>query len=184
VGPSDQPEGAPGSESGSLPPTELAASGAQRRAAIADGATAEVERTFVLFELAREPYAIPLEHVVKIERVPPLIPVPRTPSFVRGIASLRGEIVCVVDLRSLLGLSGSNLAPHGLLVLQDGARHFAVLSDVLPDYFKIKTSAILPSPNARAGDGVVSEVIERQGTFIALLDTKKLFSVLGSRLDV
>lgn len=166
-----------------LDPSQLAAAGANRRSAIEVGSTEEVERTFVAFELAQEPYAIPLECVVKIERVPPLIPVPRTPSFVRGIASLRGEIVCVVDLRQLLGLPGSTLAPHGLLVLQDGARHVAVLSDVLPDYFKVRTGAILPSPNRSTSEGVVNEVIERGGTFIALLDVKKLFSVLGSRLD-
>lgn len=165
-----------------LDPAQLAAAGARRRSAVAGEGTAEAERTFVAFELAGEPYAIPLEWVVKIERVPAIIPVPRTPAFVRGIASQRGEIVCVVDLRTLLGLPGSTLVPHGLLVLQDGPRRVAILSDVLPDYFKVRASAIVPSPTLRAGDGVVLEVIERGEAFIGLIDVKKLLDLLGTRL--
>lgn len=165
-----------------LDPSQLAAAGARRRAAISEDGATEPERTFVAFELAGEHYSIPLEWVVKIERVPPIIPVPRTPGFVRGIASLRGEIVCVIDLRQILGLPGSTLVPHGLLVLQDGPRHIAILSDILPDYFKVKTSAILPSPTAKAGDGIVLEVIERGDNFIGLIDVKKLLALLGTRL--
>jgi purine-binding chemotaxis protein CheW len=178
-----------GPEEEILDAAELAHAGAQRRATIQDGSAFEPDRTFVAFQLAGEPYAIPLEWVQKIERVPPVVPVPRTPPFVRGIASLRGEIVCVVDLRQILGLPGSTQKPHGLLVLQEGTRRVALLSDVLPDYFRVKPSAILPSPSAKDGEGIVTEIIERKGatgradTFVALLDVKKLLDSLGSRLD-
>jgi two-component system chemotaxis response regulator CheV len=170
---------------GDLPdPQSLAEAGAKRAAALRAGATAEPERSFIRFELGGERYCVPLESVTKIERVPPIIAVPRTPSFVRGIASLRGEIVTVIDLAAVIGGEPSTTLAHGLLVLADATRRVGILSDTLPDYFRVGVSQLLPAPSGRAGDALITNAIDRKEGTTAVLDVKKLMEVLARRTDV
>ena len=70
-----------------------AASGPQARE------DATLLREFLTFQLAGDPYAGPVERVREIVRMRPVTPVPRVPAALRGVISLRGEIVEVVDLR-------------------------------------------------------------------------------------
>ena len=56
------------------------------------------------FELAGAPYAVPVERVREIVRMGPVTPIPRTPEDVRGVISLRGEMIELIDLRRRLGL--------------------------------------------------------------------------------
>jgi chemotaxis signal transduction protein len=165
-------------------PLALAEAGARRSAELLAGATAEVERSFIRFEMGGERYCVPLESVTKIERVPPIVPVPRTPPFVRGIASLRGEIVTVIDLGAVIGGEPATTIPHGLLVLADGARRVGILSDALPDYFRVVGSQLLPAPTGKAGDALITNAIEREDGAVAVLDVKKLMEVLARRSDV
>jgi chemotaxis signal transduction protein len=166
-----------------LDPSSLAQAGARRSAALRAGATAEPERSYIRFEMGGERYCVPLESVTKIERVPPIVTVPRTPTFVRGVASLRGEIVTVIDLAAVIGGEPSTNVAHGLLVLAEGAHRVGVLSDGLPDYFRVVTSQLLPAPSGRAGDALISNAIERKEGTIAVLDVKKLMEVLARRTD-
>ena len=73
---------------------------------------------YVLFAIAATQYAVPEAHVTELERVPRLTLVPRVPSWLRGVANLRGDIVSVVDLRIFLGLSGALPPSARLLVVR------------------------------------------------------------------
>jgi purine-binding chemotaxis protein CheW len=69
-----------------------------------------VER-HVLFRVARERYALPLQAVREV--VLPQAPfarVPRAAGAVRGVMNLRGRVVAVVDLAELMGLEPQPLA--------------------------------------------------------------------------
>src|SRR5207248_11329749 len=133
---------------------------------------------FIRFDIGGEHYAVPLDNVTKIGRVPTIVPVPRTPEFVKGIASLRGEIVTVVDLCAVLGVATPEQTPHGLLVLQDGTRRVGILSDGLPDYFRAQISTLTPAPSGRSSDALVAHAIEREQGIVAVLDVRKLMDVL------
>jgi purine-binding chemotaxis protein CheW len=51
------------------------------------------------FGLAGETYAVPVEQVSAILKPPPITEVPRGPHTVRGIISVRGRLVTIIDLR-------------------------------------------------------------------------------------
>jgi purine-binding chemotaxis protein CheW len=65
----------------------------------------------VVFRVARERYALPLEAVRQVVLPqPPFARVPRAGGAVRGVMNLRGRVVAVVDLAELMGLAPQPLA--------------------------------------------------------------------------
>jgi purine-binding chemotaxis protein CheW len=51
------------------------------------------------FRLAGETYAVPVVQIAAILKPPPITEVPRGPHTVRGVVSVRGRLVTVIDLR-------------------------------------------------------------------------------------
>ena len=80
---------------------DLARRAAERRSAEVESVAVRQLLTFVL---DASPYALPVARVREIVRVRPITPVPRVPSDVCGVISLRGEILEVIDLRLRLRL--------------------------------------------------------------------------------
>ncbi|WP_432544306.1 chemotaxis protein CheW [Kineococcus sp. SYSU DK002] len=70
-----------------------------------DGEENDTSSDFVTFEMAGESYALPMERVQEIIRMPELIRVPLGPSALEGLANLRGRVLPVVSLRTCCGLS-------------------------------------------------------------------------------
>lgn len=59
---------------------------------------------YLSFVLEQDAFVVRVSYVHEILRLPPLTPVPRAPSWVRGIVSVRGQLVTVMDLRTRMGL--------------------------------------------------------------------------------
>ncbi len=84
----------------------------------------------VVFRLDREHYALPLASVREV--VPPpasLSQVPRAPPAVRGVMNLRGRVVTIVAMRTLLELKGLGVPPRDqkILLLDRGRRDLGLL---------------------------------------------------------
>ncbi len=56
----------------------------------------------VTFRIDHELYAVAVESVRSIEKVQPIRPIPHAPEHVIGIMNLRGVVMTVADLRSIL----------------------------------------------------------------------------------
>ena len=59
---------------------------------------------FLSFFLGAEEYAIEILKVQEIIGLLPITPVPKMPSYVRGVLNLRGKIVPIMNLRVRFGL--------------------------------------------------------------------------------
>src|SRR5216684_8773873 len=55
--------------------------------------------------LGEERYAVETRHLRAVQWASGITPVPCTPGFVVGIVSVRGEIVTLLDLASMIGLT-------------------------------------------------------------------------------
>ena len=64
-----------------------------------------------------ETYVLPIETLAAIYEQTPVVPVPCTPDYVRGIANIRGHIVPVVDLGALLQMPVSAGAQAAALIV-------------------------------------------------------------------
>ena len=60
---------------------------------------------WVTFHLVDELYAVSSAHVREMVVMPKIVPVPKTPSHIRGVINLRGQVISVMDLRLRLGLA-------------------------------------------------------------------------------
>ena len=125
-------------------------------------------------------FSLPIGCVERTERIPPTTPMPRAPDYVRGIASLRGGVVCVLDLAAMLGQSKHNDEWKSLLVVSVGTRRLGILSDTLPDFERVEAEELLGVPSTDLE--LYSGAVERDGNLVGLLDPRKLFDHLEERL--
>ncbi len=56
-------------------------------------------RQFIVFKLDEQLYGIDIQNVQIIERMKPIMRVPKAPDCVKGVMNLRGEIIPVISLR-------------------------------------------------------------------------------------
>jgi positive phototaxis protein PixI len=78
---------------------------------------------------------LPIQQLVEVLKIPTdaVVPIPHLPTWVMGVYNWRGEILWVVDLGHLCGLTpwyqqASNVSIHSAVILQAGARNASSLS--------------------------------------------------------
>ncbi len=167
------------SESGAVPANGerrwdvLAREAAQRR----DLGSEPVELLQLLtFELEGAPYALPVECVREIVRIRPITPVPRMPEDVRGVISMRGEIVQVVDLRRRLGLEPVEPGRRSRVIVVHGGdgRVAGLLVDAVTEVMSVADDALRP---ASGEAGAVDELCVRGEEFVSLVDLDRVLAV-------
>lgn len=138
----------------------------------------EVPQIEVLeFLLGDEEYGVMLEDVREIIRMKPITEVPRAPVFIRGIISLRGTMIPVIDLKIRLKLGETQISPATrIVIISDDSKYFGVIVDKINGVVKIREDMIEPTPPTISPD--VSEFIKGLGKYgekiVRLLDLHKL----------
>jgi len=78
---------------------------------------------YVTFYVGNEAYGVSIDYVQEIIWVPGIIKIPRTPSYLEGLANLRGNILTVIDTSIKFGLEKEPLSETSrVLVLNDGRK--------------------------------------------------------------
>lgn len=104
----------------------------------AEGDGLEHPTGVVTFALSGQRFALEIRYVWEILLVQRLSPLPGTPSYLRGIYDLRGQLLPIFDLRGLLGLSGAPPSdPAWAIVCGETHSEFLVLSDDTPEVGEI-----------------------------------------------
>jgi purine-binding chemotaxis protein CheW len=78
---------------------------------------------YLTFSLAKEGYGISIMKVKEIIEVMSITPMPQAPPFVKGVINLRGKIVPVADLRTKLGIQGSEYTDRSCIIVLDLSRN-------------------------------------------------------------
>jgi purine-binding chemotaxis protein CheW len=154
-----------------------------RRAAAGGGAPAAGEsvRELLVFSVAEAPHAVPVEHVREIVRVRPVTPIPGVLECVRGVISLRGEIIQVVDLSRRLGLEPTELRRASRIVVlhgQDG-RGAGLLVDAVREVVRAPEAAI--GPPVGGDSGAVGALYANEGEFVSIIDLDHVLDIDAGR---
>ena len=145
----------------------------------------EAGEDLLCFAIANEEYGIDIRRVWEIIRPRSITEIPRAPEFIRGIISLRGEIVPVLDLRRRLGFPPAEVVFPGerIVVAIHNERRIGMAVDAVSHKIRVSQDRITP-PAALPGaqeSGFLTGVCRHQGRLIAVLDAD---AVLGFHVDV
>lgn len=73
------------------------------------------------FRVGDESYALPVEQVVEVAEIGQIAPIPGAPAAVLGVRNLRGQVVPVIDLATILGTPREEPAER-LVITEDAGR--------------------------------------------------------------
>ncbi len=112
----------------------------------------------VVFELCGERYAVASRVVREIRGLCGLTSLPGVPAFVMGIMNVRGEILSVVDLGTLLGLSPSPFKEAArVMVLSGAGMTFGIAVHALQGTLRLSLQELQQAPVT--GDGFAQGVV-------------------------
>lgn len=147
---------------------------------------------------------LPVQFLTEVLTIPihQVTPIPMMGPWVMGVYNWRGEVLWVVDLGQLLGLTpwyqqGGNLSNHNLLVIRNqdegqashpGAetqRKLGLVVSQVQDITVIPPSEIRPPNTAIAAPALAPYLkgytLSSQGQLQSCLDTEAIFSMLVKR---
>jgi purine-binding chemotaxis protein CheW len=147
------------------------------------GSSATAGRTradqHVVFRLAGNTYAVPIDNVLEISRLPGVTTVPNVPDWVLGLVNVRGDIVSLVDLRDFLGQGHSVFnALSRMLVVR--ARPEEMTAGLMVDEvlgIRFIGADRICAPDLSSDDPVVSYlrgVVDADGKLLVVLDLDRL----------
>lgn len=107
-------------------------------------------RALLLFSLGEEWYAFPIEGVREIYNDYLVTRIPRTPEFILGVVNVRGEIISITDLGTMMRVPSrtqrdiDSALPSAIIVANDDCVS-AVVVDEIGDIVEVPHDAIEPA---------------------------------------
>jgi len=134
---------------------------------------------FLTFFLSSEEYGIEILKVQEIIGVMPITPIPRTPSFIKGVINLRGRIIPIIDLRLKLSMAEVKHTDETcFIVVKAHDMHMGIVVDKVSEVLNIESENVEDAPSM--GQEIDTEYIlgigKAAGKVKLLLDIDKVLS--------
>lgn len=134
----------------------------------------------VIFQLARESYAVSISDVREIVRMQPITRVPSAPDYVQGVVNLRGQVIPVINLAKRLGLPVQPVTPATrIVVAQAGQDTIGMIVDSVVKVAHIPGEDIeVPEALAREGANLayIVGIAKVEDGLITLIDLEQALS--------
>ena len=105
-------------------------------------------RELIAFRIGDQEFCVNIMSVREIRGWTPATPLPRTPSFMKGVINLRGAVLPIVDLGARLGLTTSEpSARHVIMVVNVGGRTLGLLVEAVSDIINVSDDMVQPTPD-------------------------------------
>jgi chemotaxis signal transduction protein len=127
--------------------------------------------TYAQLRLAAEAYAVPVGNVVEIASLGDLTAVPGARPEILGVRNLRGQILAVIDLAQVLGLTAAE-PPKQLLVAESGSIRAGFAID------EVSQVGELPDPTEGAESDFLLGTMIHEGQLLAVIDVPRIFGSL------
>ena len=141
-------------------------------------------RQYLVFTLGGDAFAIDILQIREIIEFGELTEVPMTPPTVRGVISLRGAVVPVIDLAARFGRGRMQTGRRSCIVIVEvagdqGTQTLGVMVDGVNEVIEIAASDIEPAPSfgARIRTDFIAGMGRLAGRFVILLAVARVFSV-------
>jgi purine-binding chemotaxis protein CheW len=150
------------------------------------GKTFEPELHLVVFKLGAEEYGVRIEQVKEVTVTPDIARMPRTPSFIKGVANIRGDIIAIMDLEERFGITPVPSVQFRKdprtysLVIESSDFTIGLIVQEVPQSLSIPVSQIDKSPHIIREKNIIENFIEGIGKvddrLIIILDMHKILT--------
>ncbi len=107
---------------------------------------------FLVFKVAHIEFAFNLRDLAEVIQYKEPTRVPKAPPSIRGIVSVRGELVSVLDLRRRLDINGrENTAGTRIIVIRRGSSRYGVVADSVSEILNVSKEDIVSPSEAAEG---------------------------------
>ncbi len=129
---------------------------------------------FLAVYLENEFMGMPLKNVLEISKILELFPVPLTPSYIKGVVNLRGEIIPTISIKHIMNIP-QKVQPSRLIILETPYGKVAVEVDSVYGVVKIEENMLEPNPMTAIYSEFISNVAQIKKGFISIIDLDKVF---------
>lgn len=138
----------------------------------------------IVFKLANGEYALKIDQIKEVVITPNIAKVPLVPSYIKGVANIRGNILAIVDLEEKFGLTELGNAEkdkkgYYSLVVESDTLNMAILVKEVPNTLTVKHGDIDHSPDlieSQAGDKkYINGIVKLEDRIVILID---IYSVI------
>lgn len=139
---------------------------------------ARVPNQFVTFTCGERAFGIDIMCVREIRSWSPTTELPAQPFGAKGVLDIRGSIVQVYDLESMLGgMGGGGQSSQVVLVVSLRNQDVGLMVDTVSDIIFAQPEDLRPVPASKGGRGAgpVSGLVKNEDRLIAILDLAALF---------
>jgi len=133
------------------------------------------DQHLVVMTIDDEEYGVAIHRVREILRMMPVGRVPGAPDHVRGVVNVRGQVMAVVEIRTLLGLPPLTPTPTSrILVVEIGNRVTGLLVDAVSQVVRIPEENVTTSGEVMtAAADYIRGMARWEDRMIILLDLEK-----------
>jgi len=145
--------------------------------------TADTIHEYLTFVVDGQDYGIDLLSVTEIRGWTAERPLPNSPSHVRGVINLRGQVIPIYDLRIRLGATAVPPNVNNVvIVVQAAAGDFGLLVDSVSDILPVGDNERQPVPSTAvsADDRFLAALVARETRMVSLIDLDQLVTASAS----
>lgn len=89
-----------------------------------------IDNKYVVFKLDKEYYGISINKVISIEKMQETTRIPNGPIHVKGVINLRGEVICLIDLRLKLDMEPKEIDNNSRIII---VSHDEIIAGLIVD---------------------------------------------------
>lgn len=140
----------------------------------------------IVFKLAGEEYAMLIDQIKEVVITPRVAKVPLTPSYIKGVANIRGNILAIIDLVERFSLDpkankDEQVTANFTLVVESDEYKMGILVKDVPNTLSVYESDIDQSPsiiNDSSGidNNYIKGIVKSGNRMIVLIDVHKVIN--------
>jgi len=137
-----------------------------------------------IIQLGEECFGVGLEVVREFSHLRRVTPIPCCPPHIAGNMNLRGDILTLADIRTLLNISTGSAAAE-VMVIESGDLHIGVPVDQVLEVIYLRPADIAPMPAAsQEGKNEYCKGMVRYGdSMVSILDIQKILAKGGLEVE-
>ncbi len=142
----------------------------------------EQTRRIIVFRLSQEWYGVEITKVREAIRVGKITYLPSSPACIAGIVNLRGKILSVTDLRTMMGLPHEELTDKTrIIAVESGMVETGLLVDEVVESIEVPVSKIEPPLVTLPSEegGYIAGQCKVDNKLIALISVEKILEKKG-----